>query len=90
MSAQRYAKLMQVYMVDQLLRQAEQIARGTGHLLVPFSCLSWRIRKKVPQDRRLQIGVNIYYMVHPSEMSSTAMSKYKEYLDGISDEHEVG
>lgn len=86
MTAQRYAKLMQTYHNDQLLRQAEQLAKGTGYLLVPFCCLSWRIRKKTPQERRLQIGVNVYYFVHPTEMSRTAMDKYREYLDSIEED----
>lgn len=83
MNAQRYAQLMNEFHQDQLLRMAEQIAQGFGFLLIPASCLHWKFKGKIKEERKVTVGRMSFYMLKKDEIPQRSMEKYHEYIKDL-------
>jgi hypothetical protein len=83
MNAQRYAQLVAEFHQDQMLRMAEQIAQGLGFLLIPSSCLHWKVKARIAAERKVNIGRCTYYMLKQEEIPKKSLEKFIEYIEEI-------
>ncbi|WP_232700225.1 hypothetical protein [Brevibacillus daliensis] len=83
LSAQRYAQLVADFHHDEKLRMAERLARGFGGILVPSSCVHWRIKKEIPEERKVKIGYEVYIALKQEEMTERTQEKYTSYLEEL-------
>ena len=85
--AQKYAKMVATFHHDQMLKMAEQLARGLGYILVPGSCLHWK-KKQEYENRRVSIGCFTFYTLKREEMTKQANDKFLQYVSEIQAESE--
>lgn len=81
----KYAKLMQEYMHNSMLKLAQDMADQLCYVLVPASCIHWERVKKIGNDRRVRVGRHNFYLLLENEMTKTEVKKLLLYMDKLND-----
>ncbi|WP_017472792.1 hypothetical protein [Amphibacillus jilinensis] len=75
-----YAKKVQVFSFYQTLEVAEDLAKRSGFLLLPYSCMHWQRAKQYGVDRKVKIGRKSFFMLKPNELTLGERAKLKDYI----------
>lgn len=75
----RYQKLSREYTFWKLVETAEKVAKMTGKLLVPSSCMNQE-RKRKYNDRCVEVRKHRFYVLSEEEMTKTEIRKFRELL----------
>lgn len=75
-----YAKKVQVFSFYQTLEVAEDLARRSGFLLLPYKCMHWQRAKHYAVDRKVKIGRKSFFMLKPNELTPGEKDKLKDYI----------
>lgn len=78
-----YAKKMQEFSFYQSLAIAEDLAKKTGFILLPWGCIHWQRAKAFGVDRKVKIGRNSYFLMKPDELTKKEKEKLETYLQEI-------
>ncbi|PFZ53522.1 hypothetical protein COF76_27535 [Bacillus wiedmannii] len=79
----RFAKLYQEFAHYKQLQLAESMARKFDCILVPLECMNWRRAKQFGHDKKVKVGRNSYFMMHPSELTRNEKRKLEEYIQEL-------
>lgn len=75
-----YSKKMQDFSFYQALDVAEQIAKKSGFLLIPWSCIHWKRAKRLGNDRKIKIGRHSFFLLKENEMTKNEKMKLIDYV----------
>lgn len=81
----QFAKMYQEYTHFKQLQLAENMAKKFGCVLVPLDCMNWKRRQKFGLDKKVKVGRNSYFIMHPNELTRLEKKKLEEYLEELND-----
>lgn len=76
----KYTKMSAEYHFWRSVAVAEQVAKMSGKLLIPATCLHWE-RKVRHADRRLQIGKKSFFVMSQEELTNNELHKYMQQIE---------
>lgn len=75
-----FAKKMQEFTFYQALEVAEDIAKKTGYILVPWKCVHWKRARLYGNNRKIKIGRHSFFLLRENELTANEKKKLLNFL----------